>query len=116
LDAGDHVRFKARAADRTLKPPYKPQFVTKQRELMYTASRVDPGIHCYPLGGPRIGAPTEIVQTPTTIYLMYGAESSNEDMAHTLGVVPIGGQHNKDREAVPDGRSIGCGDADPVVL
>src|SRR5207247_7699210 len=86
LDAGDQVRLKARAADRTLKPPYKPQFVTKQRELMNTTSRVDPGIHCYPLGVPRIGAPTEIVQTPTTIYLMYGAESSNEDMAHTFRV------------------------------
>jgi len=116
LDAGDHVRFKARAADRTLKPPYKPQFVTKQREQMYTASRVDPGIHCYPLGVPRIGAPTEIVQTPTTIYLMYGAESSNEDMAHTFRVVPIGGQHNKDRDAVPDGDSIAFWDGDTLVI
>ena len=58
LDARAQPRFKARAADSSQRPQYKPQFVTKQRELMYTASRVDPGIHCYPFGVPRIGAPS----------------------------------------------------------
>jgi hypothetical protein len=116
LDDRAQSGFKARAADNARRPPYKPQFVTKQRELMYTASRVDPGIHCYPLGVPRIGAPTEIVQTPSVMYFMYAAETSNEDMAHTFRVVPIGGEHNKDRDGVPDGDSIAYWEGDTLVV
>src|SRR5438034_8298046 len=63
LDARAQPRFKERAADKSRRPPYKPQFQAKQRELMYTASRVDPGIHCYPAGVARIGEPTGIART-----------------------------------------------------
>src|SRR5690348_11262137 len=87
LDARAQPNFKARAADASRRPPYKPEFVKKQRELMYTASRVDPGIHCYPAGVPRIGAPSEILQTPNTIYLMY-ADERDEDQTHTFRIVP----------------------------
>ena len=34
LDALDQPRFKARAADQSRRPPYKKEFVAKQRELM----------------------------------------------------------------------------------
>src|SRR5207302_491323 len=68
IDARAQPNFKARAADNSRRPPYKPQYIAKQRELMYTASRIDPGIHCYPKGVPRLGPPTEIVHTPSTVY------------------------------------------------
>ncbi|PYR66110.1 MAG: hypothetical protein DMG20_13590, partial [Acidobacteria bacterium] len=102
LDARAQPRFKARAADSSQRPQYKPQFVAKQRELMYTASRIDPGIHCYPFGVPRIGAPSEIVQTPTAMYFFYSGES-DEDPTHTFRVIPIGGKHDPDRDPRPDG-------------
>src|SRR5881409_4110023 len=38
LDVKGQPGFKARAADRSRRPPYKRQVVTKQRELMFTAS------------------------------------------------------------------------------
>ena len=85
---------------------------------MYTASRVDPGIHCYPAGVPRIGAPTEVVQTPGAVYLMYAGEGSaeSEDMTHTFRIVPIGATHGKDLDLVPVGHSIGFWEGDTLVV
>lgn len=118
LDARAQPNFKARAADKSRRPPYKPEFLTKQRELMYTASRVDPGIHCYPAGVPRIGAPTEIAHTPTAIYLMY-ADERDEDQTHTfriIPIVPVGTKHKEDQDAVPEGHSIAFWEADTLVV
>lgn len=115
LDARAQPNFKARAADKSRRPPYKPEFVTKQRELMYTASRVDPGIHCYPAGVPRIGAPSEIVHTPGTIYLMY-ADERDEDQTHTFRIVPIGAKHKPDEDPVPDGHSVAFWEGDTLVV
>jgi hypothetical protein len=118
LDARAQPRFKERAADKSRRPPYKPQFQPKQRELMYTASRIDPGIHCYPAGVPRIGAPTEIVQTPGAVYFMYAGEGSaeSEDMTHTFRVVPIGGKHDPDRDPRPEGDSVAKWEGDTLVI
>jgi hypothetical protein len=85
---------------------------------MYTASRIDPGIHCYPGGVPRIGAPTEIVQTPTAVYLMYGGEGAAEaeDQTHDFRIVPIGGKHDPDRDPRPNGDSIAFWEGDTLVV
>ena len=109
IDARAQPNFKARAADNSRRPPYKPQFVAKQRELMYTASRIDPGIHCYPKGVPRLGTPTEIVQTPTTVYFFYAGEQAHR-------IIPIGGRHNPDQDPLPNGDSIAYWDGDTLVV
>ena len=109
IDARAQPNFKARAADNSRRPPYKPQFVAKQRELMYTASRIDPGIHCYPKGVPRLGAPTEIVQTPTTVYFFYAGEQAHR-------IIPIGGRHNPDQDPLPNGDSIAYWEGDTLVV
>src|SRR6266705_2872608 len=109
LDARAQPRFKARAADSSQRPQYKPQFVAKQRELMYTASRIDPGIHCYPKGVPRLAAPTEIVSTPAAVYFFYAG-------VHTHRFIPIGGKHDPDRDPLPDGDSIAYWDGDTLVV
>ena len=109
IDARAQPNFKARAADNSRRPPYKPQFVAKQRELMYTASRIDPGIHCYPKGVPRLGAPTEIVQTPTTVFFFYAGE-------HTHRIIPIGGRHNPEQDPLPDGDSIAYWEGETLVV
>ena len=109
IDARAQPNFKARAADNSRRPPYKPQFVAKQRELMYTASRIDPGIHCYPKGVPRLGAPTEIVQTPTAVFFFYAGE-------HTHRIIPIGGRHNPEQDPLPDGDSIAYWEGETLVV
>src|SRR3989442_10752865 len=109
IDARAQPNFKARAADNSRRPPYKPQFVAKQRELMYTASRIDPGIHCYPKGVPRLGAPTEIIHTPSTVYFFYAGE-------HTHRIIPIGGRHNPEQDPLPNGDSIAYWEGDTLVV
>jgi len=109
IDARAQPNFKARAADNSRRPPYKPQFVAKQRELMYTASRIDPGIHCYPKGVPRLGPPTEIVHTPSTVYFFYAGE-------HTHRIIPIGGRHNPDQDPLPNGDSTAHWEGDTLVV
>jgi len=72
---------------------YKKEFQARQRELMFTASHVDPGIHCYPQGVPRIGAPTEIVQTPNIMYFLYGSEGGEDQTHSTTRIARRAGEH-----------------------
>jgi len=76
---------------------------------MYTASRIDPGIHCYPKGVPRLGPPTEIVHTPSTVYFFYAGE-------HTHRIIPIGGRHNPDQDPLPNGDSTAHWEGDTLVV
>jgi hypothetical protein len=100
-----------------LRAPYKPEYVAKEKELARTAFRMDPGLHCYPLGVPRLGAPSEIVQTPAAFYFLYNGEY-NEDMTHDHRVIPVGGQHadDKDRDPTPNGDSIAYWEGDTLVV
>lgn len=109
LDIGAQQLFKSRAADRERRPPYKAEYISRQREYMHTASRIDPGIHCYPIGVPRLGPPTEIVQTPTTLYFMYANQ-------HTHRIIPIGGKHNPNLDPFPVGDSIAWWEGDTLVV
>src|SRR5262249_34978510 len=93
----------------SIRPPYKRQFEAKQKELMYTASRLDPGIHCYPKGVPRLGAPPEIVHKPSAIYLLYAGQRTHR-------IVPIGAKHNPDADPTPEGDAIASWEGDTLVL
>lgn len=115
LDARAQVGFKRRAADSSRRPSYKPEFASRQRELMHTASLNDPSIHCYPGGVPRIGAPTEITQTATTVYLLYAGEF-DEDITNTFRVIRIGASHDPEADLTPDGDSIGWWEGDTLVV
>lgn len=109
LDVPTQEGFRQRAADRARRPPYKPQHVAKQRELMYTASRVDPGLVCYPLGVPRLGAPTEIAQTPSTVYFFYAGQRAHR-------IIPIGGKQPVDSDPFPEGDSVARWEGDTLVV
>ena len=56
---GDSLAPKARWANKSLRPAYKPEFAKKQEEQFFRASYLDPSFRCEPEGVPRIGAPTE---------------------------------------------------------
>ena len=115
LDVKGQPGFKARAADRSRRPPYMPQFVTKQRELMFTASLADPGIHCYPLGVPRLGPPTEIAHMPHVIYFMYEGGAARPGQ-RDFRIIPIGAKHQTDRDPFPNGDSIAYWEGDTLVV
>src|SRR5262245_3066655 len=58
-----------RLGDRN-KPVYKPEFWAKVRENDLHGNELDPEFKCRPYGVPRMGAPTQIVQTREQIVLL----------------------------------------------
>ena len=59
-----------RLADTAARPVYKPESVAKAKENFERAAFLDPSYKCTPLGVPRVGPPTEIVQTPAAVYFL----------------------------------------------
>src|SRR5712691_2828998 len=62
-------------------PPYKPELVAKVKDLADHQSKMDPAFYCAPKGFPRVGPPTEIVQTPKTLVFLYDTVNSSEQNA-----------------------------------
>jgi len=107
---GNAANVARRLADPASRPVYKPQYVARAKENFERASFLDPAFRCEPAGVPRVGSPTEIVQTATTVYFLY--ENHN-----IYRVVPIDGRdHDKDADAMPNGDSIGRWDRDTLVV
>ena len=66
---GNGVPAQRRAANKN-KPPHKPELWKKVEELDDDSNKTDPtAFSCLPPGVPRIGAPTQIVQTPGWVTL-----------------------------------------------
>ena len=107
---GDAVAPKARWANKSLRPVYKPEFAKKQEEQFIRASYLDPSFRCQPEGVPRIGPPTEIVATPTAVIFLY-------QHRNIYRVIPADGRgHDKDADAMALGDSIGRWDGDAFVV
>src|SRR5690348_6274756 len=66
----DRVQVTARAAAAN-KPEYKPELLPKVKELSDKQGVLDPAFYCKPQGVPRMGAPTQIVQTPGQVVFLY---------------------------------------------
>jgi len=107
---GDALAPKARWANKSLRPTYKPEFAKQQEEQFFRASYLDPSFRCQPEGVPRIGAPTEIVMTPTAAIFLY-------QHGNIYRVIPIDGRgHDKHADAMAMGDSIGRWDGDTLVV
>ena len=62
-------------------PPYRPELVAKVKDLADHQNKKDPAFYCAPKGFPRVGPPTEIVQTPKTLVFLYDTVNSSEQNA-----------------------------------
>ena len=62
---------KERQAAEPNKPPYKPELAAKVQELSDKRQFNDPSFFCKPLGVPRVGVPSQIVQTPNQVLMLY---------------------------------------------
>ena len=93
-------------------PVYKPEFWARVQELDENGNVEDPEFHCYPLGVPRIGPPSKIVQTTKEIVFLY--QSHN-----TFRVIPIDGRPHDpvySQDVNWNGDSIGSWDGDTLVV
>ena len=92
------------------KPPYKPELAAKLKEMSDLQSRRDPAFYCKPEGVPRMGAPSQIVQTPGQVVFLY--EGRN-----TFRVIPTDGRtHRDDVDPSWMGDSVGRWDGDTLVV
>jgi hypothetical protein len=101
---------KERQAAEPNKPPYKPELAAKVQEFSNRRQFFDPSFFCKPNGVPRMGAPSQIVQTPGQVVLLYAARN-------TFRVIPTDGRpHRTDQDSSYMGDSVGHWDGDTLVV
>jgi hypothetical protein len=92
------------------KPPYKPELAAKLKENSDLQARRDPAFYCKPEGVPRMGAPSQIVQTPGQVVFLYEGRT-------TFRVIPTDGRpHRDDVDPSWMGDSVGRWDGDTLVV
>jgi len=99
-----------RIEDPSLRPAYKPEAMARVKENFEKSSLVDPSYRCMPEGVPRIGAPTEVLQTGDAVYFLYANRN-------VYRVIPTDGRkHDPDADAMAMGDSIGRWEGDTLVI
>ena len=105
----DRQAVTGRAANAN-KPEYKPEFVAKVKELSDKQGVLDPAFYCKPQGVPRMGPPSQIVQTPGQVVFLYTT-------GNTFRVIPTDGRkHRTDVDASYLGDSVGHWEGDTLVV
>jgi hypothetical protein len=101
-------------------PVYKPELWEKLQALDDDAARQDPSIYsCMPLGLPRMGPPSQIVQTPKQLIFLYQVGMASGASGNTFRVIPTDGRPlpPKDTwEGTWQGRSVGHWEGDTMVI
>jgi len=101
-------------------PVYKPEFWEKLQALDDDAARQDPSIYsCMPLGLPRMGAPSQIVQIPKQLIFLYQVGGASGAAGNTFRVIPTDGRPLPPKntwEGTWNGRSVGHWDGETMVI
>ena len=96
------------------RPQYKPEYWDKVQQLDYDTNNTDPMLRCLPLGVPRMGPPTKIVQTANEMIFLYALNQMNE-----VRVIPTDGRGH-DPERAQDisfyGDAVGHWEGDTLVV
>jgi hypothetical protein len=101
---------KERQAAEPNKPPYKPELMEKVQLLSDKRQFNDPSFYCKPLGVPRMGPPSQIVQTPGLVVLLYQGRN-------TFRTIPTDGRpHHPDADWTWNGDSVGRWDGETFVI
>jgi len=105
----DSRQVDARAAAPN-KPEYKPEHVERVKYLSDRQGVLDPAFHCRPQGVPRMGPPSQIVQTPGQVVFLYGA-------SNLFRVIPTDGRpHRADADPSYLGDSVGRFEGNTLVV
>lgn len=101
---------KERQAAEPNKPPYKPELMEKVQLLSDKRQFNDPSFYCKPLGVPRMGSPSQVVQTAGLVALLYQGRN-------TFRTIPTDGRaHNPDADWTWTGDSVGHWEGDTLVI
>lgn len=100
------------------RPVYKPEYWDRIQELDAHTNFADPLMKCQPLGVPRMGPPTKILQTPTEMVFFYAAVQAGTQ-PQDFRIIPINGRKHPP-DAPTDwtyyGRAVGYWDGDTLVV
>jgi hypothetical protein len=98
-------------------PLYKPEFWDKIQYDDQWTNKEDPVMTCQPLGIPRQGTPTRIIQTPTDIIFFYNEYSDYGGGNYEYRDIPTDGRKRPETvEAYYFGLSIGKWEGDTLVI
>jgi hypothetical protein len=97
------------------RPIYKPEFWDKTQELDQWTNKYDPVMTCQPLGLPREGTPSRIIQTATDILFLY-TTSDYGGGNREFRDIPIGRPRPDTVEAYYFGLSTGKWEGDTLVI
>lgn len=112
---GNIAAVNGRRNDPSLRPVYKPEYQAKAANNFEKAAYLDPSYHCAPQGVPRMGVPTEIVQTPKAVYLLYA--NLYPSVPNPYRIIPIDGRaHDPNADPMEDGDAVGHWDGDTLVI
>jgi len=101
------------------RPIYKPQYWDKIQELDQWTNRDDPVMTCQPLGLPRQGTPSRIIQTDKDIILFYRQYADYGGGNTEFRDIPTDGRKRvpeKELESTYYGYSIGHWEGDTLVI
>ncbi len=98
-------------AEKDKRPVYLPAYQAQARDNFDRADLLDPSYRCANPGVPRLGAPSEIVQTPNAVYLLYAGQVNH------FRIVPTDGrEHDPTKDAMFNGDAIGYWEGDTLVV
>lgn len=100
------------------RPIYKPEYWDKVQELDMWTNKHDPLFLCQPLGLPRAGAPSRILQTATDVVFLYAAGGGGAGNAE-YRIIPIDGRAHdpvKSQDVYFWGHSVGRWEGDTLVV
>jgi hypothetical protein len=98
-------------------PIYKPEFWDKVQELDQWTNKDDPVMTCQPLGLPRQGTPTRIIQTATDVIFFYNEYSDYGGGNYEYRDIPTDGRPRPNTvEAYYYGLPVGKWEGDTLVI
>ena len=100
-------------------PTYKPEFWDKIQELDQWTNKEDPVMTCKPLGLPRHGTPTRILQTDKDVVFFYPINADYGGGNNEYRDIPTDGRARSTQAenlATFDGQSIGKWEGDTLVI
>ncbi len=97
-------------------PIYKPEFWDKVQELDQWTNKEDPIMTCQPMGMPREGTPSRIIQSATDIFFIYTTSDYGGGNTEFRDIPTDGRARPKTVEGYYNGLSIGKWEGDTLVI
>jgi hypothetical protein len=96
------------------RPVYKPEYWDKVQDLDYNTNTKDPVFTCMPMGVPRMGPPTQIIQTAKYVLFLYQTYPTNQ-----FRIIPVDGRGHdpvRAKDISYFGDAIGHWEGDTLVV